>query len=126
MAFKLREGVFTAETDYGIAILDEDRDQYWTLNPSAAIALRTLLEGGTEADAAQALSEEYAVDIGTARRDVRDLVGGLHSAGLEAEGTGGPEERTGTSTAPSGGPVPSRTRGRWPHLRGRRAGWKRT
>ncbi|MER5832545.1 lasso peptide biosynthesis PqqD family chaperone [Streptomyces sp. NPDC002130] len=123
MAFRLREGVFTAETDYGIAILDEDRDQYWTLNPSAAIALRTLLEGGTEADAAQTLSEEYAVDIGTARQDVRDLVGGLHSAGLGAEATGGPEERA--STAPSTGPVRSRTHGRWPHPRGRRAGRKR-
>ncbi|MEU3885945.1 lasso peptide biosynthesis PqqD family chaperone [Streptomyces sp. NPDC029041] len=125
MAFKLREGVFTAETDYGIAILDEDHDQYWTLNPSAAIALRTLLEGGTEADAAQALSEEYTVDLGTARRDVRDLVGGLRSAGLGAEGTGGPQERTGASTPPSGGPARPGTHGRWPHLRGRRAGRKR-
>ncbi|MFF5366142.1 lasso peptide biosynthesis PqqD family chaperone [Streptomyces sp. NPDC013187] len=111
MAFKLREGVFTAETDFGMTLLDEDHDQYWTLNPSAAVAFRTLLEGGSEADAAQRLTQEYAVDIGTARQDVRDLVGGLHSAGLGGEDTGGPEEST--------------ARGRWPHLRGRRAGRKR-
>lgn len=85
MTLKLREGVFTAETDYGIALLDEDHNQYWTLNPSAAMALRTLLDGGTEADAARALTEEYVVDIDTAHRDVRELVGGLHSAGLVAE-----------------------------------------
>ncbi|KOX02571.1 hypothetical protein ADK65_08255 [Streptomyces sp. NRRL B-1140] len=125
MAFKLREGVFTAETDYGIALLDEDSDQYWTLNPSAAVALRTLLEGGTEADAARKLTQEYAVDIGTARRDVRDLVGGLRAAGLAAEGTGVPEERTGASTAPSGGTARPGTHGRWPHLRGRRGGSQR-
>jgi hypothetical protein len=125
MAFKLREGVFTAETDYGIAILDEDRDQYWTLNPSAAIALRTLLEGGTEDDAAQTLSVEYAVDIGTARRDVRDLVGGLHSAGLGEENSGGPKEDAGAPTAPWAGLVRRRMHGRWPHPRGRRPGRKR-
>ncbi|NGO13597.1 lasso peptide biosynthesis PqqD family chaperone [Streptomyces sp. HC44] len=87
MTFKLREGVFTAETDYGIALLDEDHNQYWTLNPSAAVALRTLLDGGTEADAAQTLTEEYVVDTDTAHRDVRELVGGLHAAGLAEEST---------------------------------------
>lgn len=107
MAFKLREGVFTAETDYGIALLDEDRDQYWTLNPSAALTLRTLLDGGTEADAARMLSEEYAVDIGTAHRDVRELVGELRSAGLGEDDSG------------------RRAHGRQPHGLGRRAGRRR-
>ncbi|EFL32024.1 predicted protein [Streptomyces viridochromogenes DSM 40736] len=107
MAFKLREGVFTAETDYGIALLDEDGDQYWTLNPSAAVALRTLLDGGTEAEAAQRLTEEYAVDVGTAHRDVRELVGELRSAGLGEDDPG------------------RRAHGRWPRGRGRRAGRKR-
>ncbi|MFE6195303.1 lasso peptide biosynthesis PqqD family chaperone [Streptomyces sp. NPDC057838] len=113
MAFKLRQGVFTAETDYGIALLDEEHDQYWTLNPSAAVALRTLLDGGTEADAARALATEYAVDPGTARRDVRELVGGLRSAGLGGEDTGG-------ARGPGAG-----AHGRRPHLRGRRRGGKR-
>ncbi|AZQ34731.1 lasso peptide biosynthesis PqqD family chaperone [Streptomyces cyaneochromogenes] len=95
MTLKLRDGVFTAETEYGVAVLDEDRDQYWTLNPSAAIALRTLLDGGTEADAARTLTEEYAVDIDTAHRDVRELVGELCSAGLAEESTQGPSVRRG-------------------------------
>lgn len=82
MTLKLRDGVFTAETEYGIALLDEDSDQYWTLNPSAAIVVRTLLEGGTEADAVRTLTEEYAVDIDSANRDVKELVGELCSAGL--------------------------------------------
>lgn len=85
MTLKLRDGVFTAETEYGIALLDEDRDQYWTLNPSAAIVVRTLLGGGTDTSAVQALTEQYDVDIESANRDVRELVDELRSAGLVEE-----------------------------------------
>jgi len=84
MALKLRDGVSTADTDYGIALLDEDSGEYWNLNPTGALVLRTLLEGGTSTDAAQALAETYDVDAGTASRDVQDLLGGLRSAGLVA------------------------------------------
>jgi hypothetical protein len=118
MTFKLRESVFTAETDYGIALLDEDHDQYWTLNPSAALALRKLLDGGTEADAARTLTEEYSVDLDTAHRDVRELVGGLHAAGLAEESPAEP-------SAPSVRQVRRRrAHDRWPHLRGRHQGKK--
>jgi hypothetical protein len=86
MALKRRDGVSAAETDYGIALLDEESGQYWNLNPTGALALRTLLDGGTTAQAVQALTEEYAVDVDTATRDVENLVGGLHSAGLVQEG----------------------------------------
>ena len=85
MAFKLRDGVSTADTDYGIALLDEDSGQYWNLNPTGALVLRMLLDGGTSAQAVQALTEEYAVDADTASQDVEDLLGGLHSAGLVQE-----------------------------------------
>jgi hypothetical protein len=82
MTLRLREGVSTAETDYGIALLDEDSGQYWNLNPTGALVLQTLLEGGSPEQAVQALTEQYAVDADTASQDVQDLVGGLHSAGL--------------------------------------------
>jgi hypothetical protein len=85
MTLKLRDGVSAADTDYGIALLDEDSGEYWNLNPTGALALRTLLNGGTTAQAVQELTEEYAVDAGTATRDVEDLVGGLRSAGLVQE-----------------------------------------
>jgi Coenzyme PQQ synthesis protein D (PqqD) len=85
MRFGLRDGVAAADTDYGITLLDEDSGQYWTLNPTAALALRTLLDGGTKAQAVQELTEQYAVDAGTASRDVEALVGELHSAGLVKE-----------------------------------------
>jgi hypothetical protein len=82
MTLKLRKGVSTAETDYGTTLLDEDSGQYWNLNPTGVLVLRMLLEGGTPAQAVQELTAQYAVDAETASRDVEDLVGGLHSAGL--------------------------------------------
>jgi Coenzyme PQQ synthesis protein D (PqqD) len=85
MTLTLRDGVSTADTDYGMALLDEDSGQYWNVNPTAALALRTLLDGGTTAEAAQELTEQYAVDADTANRDVEDLLGELHSAGLVKE-----------------------------------------
>jgi hypothetical protein len=87
MTLKLRDGVSAADTDYGIALLDEDSGQYWNLNPTAALALRTLLDGGTTAQAVQELTEQYAVDAEIAKRDVEDLVGELRSAGLMLEET---------------------------------------
>lgn len=85
MTFTLRDGVAAADTDYGTTLLDEDSGQYWTLNPTAALALRTLLDGGTTAQAVQALTEQYAVDAATASRDVEALVGEMHAAGLVRE-----------------------------------------
>ena len=104
MTLKLRDGVFTADTEYGIALLDEDGDQYWTLNPSAALVVRTLLDGGTPAEAAQALTEEYAIDLDSASRDVQQMVDELCSAGLVEQETKRPSGR--------------RRRGTWP-VRGR-------
>jgi hypothetical protein len=85
MTLKLRDGVSTADTDYGMALLDEVSGRYWNLNPTAALALRTLLGGGTTAQAVQELAEQYAVDADTANQDVEDLVVELHSAGLVTE-----------------------------------------
>jgi hypothetical protein len=79
---KLRDGVFTADTEYGTTLLDEDSGAYWNLNPTAALVLRTLLDGGTPEQAVRALTEEYEVSGEAARRDVTELVAGLRSAGL--------------------------------------------
>ena len=85
MTMTLRRGISAAETDYGTTLLDEDSGEYFTLNPSGSLVLRTLLAGGTATQAAQALTEQYAVDAGTADRDVADLVTELRSAGLVTE-----------------------------------------
>jgi coenzyme PQQ synthesis protein D (PqqD) len=85
MPLMLRDGVSTADTDYGTTLLDEHSGDYWTLNPTGALVLRALLDGGTPVEAAKALTEQYAVDPDVATRDVADLVDGLQSAGLVRE-----------------------------------------
>lgn len=80
--FKLRDGVSTADVDYGVALLDEHGGQYWNLNPTGALVLQVLLAGGSADEAAQALIEQYGVDLETANRDVQELVHDLRSAGL--------------------------------------------
>lgn len=82
---KLRDGVSTADTEYGVVLLDEDSGEYWNLNPTGALVLRTLLDGGSTAEAVHHLTEQYAVDPETACQDVDDLLGGLRSAGLVQE-----------------------------------------
>ena len=82
MTLKLRNGVSAADTDYGIMLLDESSGQYWNLNPTGALVLRTLLDGGTPGQAVQAVTEQYEVDPDTASQDVQDLVGELRMAGL--------------------------------------------
>jgi hypothetical protein len=85
MTLELRDGVSTANTDYGVMLLDEDSGQYWNLNPTAAVVLQTLLDGGSPQQAVQELTSQYSVDAGTASRDVQDLVAELHSADLLRE-----------------------------------------
>lgn len=82
MPLKLRPGVSTADTDYGTTLLDEDSGAYWNLNPSGALVLRTLLDGGTPDQAVHALTTEYDVGEQDAQQDVTDLIDHLHSARL--------------------------------------------
>ena len=82
MTLKLRAGISTAEVEYGTALLDEDRGEYWNLNPTGALVLQTLLSGSTPDEAARALAAEYDLDIEEAARDVEELVQDLQAAGL--------------------------------------------
>ena len=85
MTLKLRDRVSAADTEYGIVLLDEDSGEYWNLNPTGALVVRTMMDGGSAADAMHRLIEEYAVDPDTAREDVDDLLAGLREAGLVHE-----------------------------------------
>jgi Coenzyme PQQ synthesis protein D (PqqD) len=82
LKLQLREGVSIAEVEYGIALLDEERGEYFNLNPTGALVLRTLLDGGTPAQATQELTQQYAVDRDSASQDVEALVSELRSARL--------------------------------------------
>lgn len=79
MALKLRSGVFEAETEYGIVLLDGDSGRYYDINGTGALVLRTLLSGGTTEQAARALADEYAVSLDEAAQDVEDLLAHLRT-----------------------------------------------
>lgn len=82
----LRNGISVAELNDGMALLDEDSGEYFTLNPTAALVVRSLLDGRTPAHAAEELTREYAVDDDSAKRDVEELVDALKAANLLAPG----------------------------------------
>lgn len=82
MTFDLRTGVSTAQTDSGLALLDERNGEYYNLNPTGALVLDVLLAGGTSGQAVERLMTEYDIDRETAERDVADLVSALESADL--------------------------------------------
>ncbi|MCK2216251.1 lasso peptide biosynthesis PqqD family chaperone [Actinomadura sp. ATCC 31491] len=82
MNLRLRADVSTAETDYGVVLLDQRSGDFWQLNPSAALAVRHLLGGGGPERAAAALNAEFEVTPEEALRDVRELLEQLQAAGL--------------------------------------------
>ncbi|MFC7260702.1 MULTISPECIES: lasso peptide biosynthesis PqqD family chaperone [Streptomyces] len=82
MPLRFGDDVSTAETDYGTVLLDERAGAYWELNPTATLVVRTLLDGGEEADAAAALVQEFDIDQAQALQDVETLVRQLRSSGL--------------------------------------------
>lgn len=79
---RLRDDVSITETEDNVVLLDERAGEYFQLNPSGALALRTLLDGGTPEQAARVLTEQFDVDDERAGRDVSALVTDLRAAGL--------------------------------------------
>lgn len=82
MALDLRPGVLMTETEYGIALLDEGSGDYWTLNPTAAVVLHTLLAGGDVPQAVAALTADYDVAAEAAGQDVARILAELREAEL--------------------------------------------
>ncbi|WP_171171224.1 lasso peptide biosynthesis PqqD family chaperone [Streptomyces sp. I05A-00742] len=84
MALRFTTDVATAETDYGTVLLDQRKGLYWELNPTGTLVVRTLLNGGEETDAIDALVAEFAVGRDRAAEDVAALVAELRASGLAA------------------------------------------
>jgi hypothetical protein len=84
MALRFGTSVTTANTYYGTILLDQRTGAYWELNPTGTTIVATLLAGGDEAAAAEALVAEFDVDREQAARDVETLVGDLRASGLAA------------------------------------------
>ncbi|GAA2454249.1 lasso peptide biosynthesis PqqD family chaperone [Streptomyces glaucus] len=82
MTLRFGTDVSTAQTEYGTVLLDQRSGDYWELNPTGALVVRTLMDGGDEAAAVAALVARFDVDRDQAARDVDALVRDLRAAGL--------------------------------------------
>ncbi|WP_345035023.1 lasso peptide biosynthesis PqqD family chaperone [Streptomyces sannanensis] len=86
MTLALRGGVSWAQTQDGLALLDDRRGLVWTLNPTGAQVLRALLSGHTPEQAVRELAAEYGVVVSSVRRDVQELLVGLFASGVLVRG----------------------------------------
>ncbi|MFD3514699.1 lasso peptide biosynthesis PqqD family chaperone [Streptomyces sp. NPDC058657] len=82
MALRFGANVSAAETEYGTVLLDERGGQYYELNPTATLVVKTLMAGGDEAEAVSAVTAEFDVDAARARQDVTALIQELRTSGL--------------------------------------------
>jgi hypothetical protein len=74
--------VVHTETDYGAVLLDTETGRYWILNPTGALVVRVLLDGGGTAEAVEAVTDGYDVDAATASKDVDTLLTQLQAGRL--------------------------------------------
>ncbi|GCD92708.1 lasso peptide biosynthesis PqqD family chaperone [Embleya hyalina] len=80
--YRLAHHVSTVETDYGVVLLDEKRGVYFTLNPSGALVLKSMLATGDLDSAVGALLAEFAVERAIAEADANGVVADLLAAGV--------------------------------------------
>lgn len=66
----------------GMVLLDERTGRYFQVNDSGAVVLGVLVEGGSEEEAVDALTERYGVLRDRALADVGKIVHQLRTAGL--------------------------------------------
>ena len=79
---RLAANVSMAETEHGAVLLDEAAGRYWQLNRAGADALKIILEGRSEADAARLVGGGDLTSVEEASADVRLLVSALRDAKL--------------------------------------------
>ncbi|KES02906.1 hypothetical protein BU52_33460 [Streptomyces toyocaensis] len=84
MTMTLRPGVVTADTEYGMALLDQNSGEYFTLNPTAALIVRTLLDGTSRQQAVTTLTDRYDVTAEQVQEDITRILQELHAARLLA------------------------------------------
>lgn len=82
MTMTLRSGVVTADIEYGMALLDQNSGEYFTLNPTAALVVRTLLDGTSREQAVTALTDRYDVTAEQVEEDITRILHELRAARL--------------------------------------------
>jgi hypothetical protein len=82
MTVRLLDHVLVTETEDGAVLLNERSGQYFQLNPSGWLILRTLLDDADQESAVAALIARYPVEPDRAKADVEELLTVLRRARL--------------------------------------------
>ena len=80
--FTLAPEVSAVETEYGVVLLDRRSGEYWNLNASGALVLRSVSAAEGLDAAVTALVTEFDIDRDTAIADAREVLDSLLRAGL--------------------------------------------
>lgn len=79
-AAALKPGLSFVRTEYGGAILDMRRGEYWRLNPVGAEVFAALAAG--DVDPVAAVTDRFEVEVSVARRDANELIDQLREIGM--------------------------------------------
>lgn len=82
MSLEFVDHVSLTETEYGVILLDQKQGRYWRLNPTAALVMNTLRDGGDRQAAVTRVVETFDVDPRRAEDDIVDLLAGMRAAGV--------------------------------------------
>lgn len=72
MSFTIPDNITWKNLDVGVVLLNLESGAYYTLNETASIVWRELLEGHDETQIVSALENEYEADQATLDADVRE------------------------------------------------------
>ncbi|GAB2791432.1 lasso peptide biosynthesis PqqD family chaperone [Amycolatopsis magusensis] len=82
MSLALADHVSVTETDSGMVLLDQRSGRYWQLNTTAAVVIRTLLDGKQPDDATTVLCARYPADAERVAETVSEFTRALRQAKL--------------------------------------------
>ncbi|MEM9532094.1 MAG: PqqD family peptide modification chaperone [Pseudomonadota bacterium] len=82
MSYALGANVMTQEAGATLVLLDTAQGQYFELNETGRIWLQALISAQSEAQALEAVCDEFEVDPATAAADCGDIKAALQEAGL--------------------------------------------
>ncbi|MFD8499794.1 lasso peptide biosynthesis PqqD family chaperone [Amycolatopsis sp. NPDC059657] len=82
MAWRLRDHVSIARTEYGSVLLDQELGKYWQLNETGTLIAEELAAGSAEQEICGRLTAEYDIGAEQARADVDALIAELLAADM--------------------------------------------
>lgn len=85
LSWEPADHVVFGDMDDGVALLDTERNIYYSLEGIAPFLWRRLMEGDDFAAMCKAVTGTFDIDHGTARADIVEWIGSMAASGLIVE-----------------------------------------